>query len=150
MPTYFLRCVPPSFTGRAEEIKTIVNLLTEGERVVNIIGAGGQGKTALVLKAASILQHNWAAPELFPHGIVHLNFYEYPDISRALTPFVNVFTAQQGNKIDLLEGILAERSFLFVMDGTENISDVDDLRQLLDKMKKSRACLLYTSDAADE
>ena len=136
-PTYFIRRPPPFFTGRGDEVETIVSLITQGERVVNVIGVGGQGKTALMLKCASVMATHRAIQELFPHGFVHLDFYEFPEIGRALNPFIRRFADPKGDKLELLERILKDRTFLFLLDGTENISNTDALEELLDKIGNS-------------
>ena len=81
----------PFFIGRKDQINAIMSFLAKGANVASIIGASGQGKTVLMLKIVSEMQTSGELQDLFPHGVVHLDFYENPGIQKVLTPLVHQY-----------------------------------------------------------
>lgn len=106
-----------SFVGREAEVREVVELLTH-KRLVNLLGAGGTGKTRLALQVAE------SSLESFPGGVWWLELDRIQDGSRVWPELAELLrvTAQPGQSaLDALGAHLAGSASLIVLDNCEHV-----------------------------
>lgn len=143
VPTNFPRQIT-SFIGREAE-KMAVKQLLASDQLVTLVGAGGSGKTRLALQAAD------EAREEFPDGVWFVELASLSDSSqvpRACASAIGLREEQGRSALQTLEGFLASKRLLLMLDNCEHLSDgCEELAANL-----LRACsairLLATSRAA--
>ncbi len=118
------------FTGRDEELKTLLPLLQPG-RVVTLCGPGGMGKTALAAQAAWTLAPDKEVPARFPDGLIFCSFYGQEDVSLAFAHIVRSYDEeQQDTSPDAARRLLANKQALLILDGAEEASDLPAVLRL--------------------
>lgn len=126
----------PHFTGRAEELRTVVSALSRGggHRLCAIYGMGGSGKTALAVRAAGALARS------FPDGTVFLDLHGYTEQHEPLTAGEvldrvlrrmrvdgAMIPADDGERAAFFRDLLHQRRMLFVLDNARDTSQVTPL-----------------------
>ncbi len=112
----------PHFTGREEEVTELIEMLAEGQ-VVTIWGLGGMGKTALAGEVVNHLPDN-----RFPDGVIFFSFYHQPDIQLAYHHIIKLYDPNSTSFTqDEVRQVLGNKKALIVLDGTEKVSDLQDL-----------------------
>lgn len=114
--------VPPTHLfGREADIAAVTGLLSDGARLVTLVGAGGVGKTRLAAAVASAL-----APE-FPDGVVLISLAPLadagdlvPTIGRALSLSVPD-DPESSAALDAVAAHLGESRTLLVLDNFEHL-----------------------------
>ena len=120
-----------SFIGREHEIASVAALLGTN-RMVTLLGTGGCGKTRLSLQVAAL------AVDEFPDGIwfVELAPIDDPELIAATVATAMSLREQPGRPlVETLEGALARRAALLVLDNCEHVVDAaaDLASQLLSR-----------------
>lgn len=125
------------FTGRADELSQLDRMLAEpsgSARITAVVGGGGVGKTALVIR--------WAhrVVDLFPDGQLFLDLRGYgPDrpmppaealatMLRSLAVDASAIPSDPRERASLFRTVIAHRRMLIVLD---NAHDADQVRPLL-------------------
>ncbi|MFI0942123.1 ATP-binding protein [Streptomyces sp. NPDC021020] len=108
------------FVGRAADVEQVTAALRGAERLVTVTGAGGVGKTRLVLRAAAALQ------DRFPDGVflAELAALPAPDLLElTLAEALRLPDhTSRGPRAALAEH-LADREVLLVLDGFDRLAD---------------------------
>jgi hypothetical protein len=115
------------FIGRKKELKEIISYIYDSRpqyQIVSIIGAGGTGKTATLLKALNIIKDS----EENPFDYIVWTSLKTQKLSRGEFKKIN-------NVITTLEGIVAQSKYVL------NLEDENYL-ELLNKMKKHKMLLI--------
>jgi len=130
-----------SFVGREQEIAQLKDLLTTN-RLVTLTGAGGAGKTRLVIEVASGL------PDAFADGVwlVELAALADPQLVPEAVAEVLEVKEQPGKSLtETVCGYLASRHLLLVLDNAEHL--LDACVQFADQAlrRSTRLTILVTS-----
>jgi predicted ATPase/DNA-binding SARP family transcriptional activator len=112
---------PTPFLGRSRELAEVIALLQrEDTRLFTLTGAGGSGKTRLALRAAE------SSVSEYPDGVWFVGFADITD-PELIAPTI-CHALEIGEQIDLtsmqrLEGWLADRRLLLVLDNLEQLAE---------------------------
>ncbi|MGW6460432.1 ATP-binding protein, partial [Streptomyces sp. NPDC055078] len=107
------------FVGRVDELAELTRLL-DGSRLVTVAGVGGVGKSRLAVHGASALQNRYADGV----GLVTLSGVCDPDlVDHTLAEVLGITDQTSRPPRDVLLEHLAERRFLLVLDGFEQVVD---------------------------
>ncbi len=117
--------LPPqltSFVGREQEIQAICALLTNPHcRLVNIIGAGGIGKTRLALATAERLLQKYA-DGIFFVSLTDLNQADY--IPGTIAESLHLLTPRGKEDLDRrLMDFLSSKKIMLILDNFEHLPD---------------------------
>ena len=131
----------PYFYGRQAELSTLYRwTVTERCRVVTILGAGGQGKTALIVRFIRTLtempNHQATTPPSAPPAferIIWRSLLTAPPLADILQDWLQQLSNQQvvslprtlDQQFTLLHEYLGQRRFLLVLDNVESILQDD-------------------------
>jgi predicted ATPase len=122
-----------SFVGRAREQEELVDLLSNGKRLVTLTGPGGSGKTRLAVETATELIPAFAA------GVFWVELAPLRDPALVVETIAQVLGAKDGP----VEHV-GEREMLLLLDNFEQVIDAaTELGPLLERCPKLR--LLVTS-----
>jgi predicted ATPase/class 3 adenylate cyclase len=122
-----------SFVGRAREQEELVDLLSDGKRLVTLTGPGGSGKTRLAVEAATELIPAFAA------GVFWVELAPLRDPALVTETIAQVLGAKDG----LVEHV-GEREMLLLLDNFEQVIEAaTELGPVLERCPKLR--LLVTS-----
>jgi predicted ATPase/class 3 adenylate cyclase len=120
------------FLGRHRELREVVELLASDDaRLVTLTGAGGSGKTRLLLQAAAEVS------ERFPHGVFWVPLAPLRDASGLELTFAQALEVRERPGVAIADSVLAAlvgKRALVVVDNCEHlIAGVAELvRQLVD------------------
>jgi len=137
------------FVGRTREVGQLTQLLTKGEtRLVTLHGAGGNGKTRLAIRAASVLVEAGAGQ--FPDGIwfVSLVTLSSPD---AIPQFIartlgHSFLDREMEPIRQLTNYLQKRRLLLILDNFEHLITTEGIKIITEMITQAlHVKLLVTS-----
>jgi predicted ATPase/class 3 adenylate cyclase len=121
-----------AFLGRDRELQEVVELLaSDHARLVTLTGAGGSGKTRLLLQAAAEVS------EKFPHGVFWVPLAPLRDESGLEVTFAQALEVRERPGVPIADSVLAAlvgKRALVVVDNCEHlIAGVADLvRHLVD------------------
>ena len=122
-----------SFVGRAKERTELVDLLSNGKRLVTLTGSGGSGKTRLAVETATELI------PVFPAGVFWVELAPLRDPTLVTETIAQVLGAKDG----LVEHV-GEREMLLLLDNFEQlVYAATEIGPLLEGCPKLR--LLVTS-----
>jgi predicted ATPase/class 3 adenylate cyclase len=107
---------PTALVGRLRELEQISGLLRDGARVVTLTGPGGTGKTRLALQAAAEVLDEFADGVFF----VPLATTSDPEL---VLPAVSQALGVATTGYQTLEGYLADKQLLLVLDNLEQIAE---------------------------
>jgi predicted ATPase len=107
---------PSPLIGRETEVRELRELLGDGARLVTLTGPGGSGKTRLALQAAAELLERCADGVYF----VGLGSIVDPEL---VLPSVAQALGLPASGFQTLEGFLADKDLLLVLDNFEQILD---------------------------
>jgi predicted ATPase/class 3 adenylate cyclase len=107
---------PTALVGRHQELEEVAALLRDGTRVVTLTGPGGTGKTRLALQAAAELLEDFA------EGVFFVPLATVTDPALVL-PAVSQTLGVTTTGIQTLEGYLADKELLLVLDNLEQIAE---------------------------
>ena len=160
-PRSDVSALPPvegTFQGRVNDLITLGTDLTGDQcpRIITILGSGGQGKTALALKAAERFAFAWSG------GVWATTLEQLPDRTAfviALAQFLQIETQDTLDITNVERMVLArlnERRTLLILDNAETLVEAVeaqddkalDLVAFLKKLLGTSACLLVTSRVA--
>jgi predicted ATPase/transcriptional regulator with XRE-family HTH domain len=114
---------PTSFVGRSDEIVDVLELV-QGHRLVTITGAGGVGKTRLVVQVAQQICRHWEDGASF----VDLASVRDPALVPAKIASALDATLGDGDVVRQLAGHLRSRHVLLILDNCEHmLSTVADI-----------------------
>lgn len=128
-----VRAPPPApldvTLGREDDVAAIVQLLTHGNRLVTLTGAGGIGKSRLGVEVAVAMR------DAFPDGAVYVPLASLTDPSLVLPTIAERVGAHADRREDVpdaLTAVLAQRPTLVLLDNFEHVTDAaPDLAALL-------------------
>jgi hypothetical protein len=106
-----------SFGGRERELAEVARLLA-AQRLVALTGVGGTGKTRLAVEAAAGLG------DAFPDGMVFVDLAPLRDpdlVVATIGQALGRWDAGPRPLLDTLQGVLAERALLLVLDNFEQL-----------------------------
>jgi predicted ATPase/class 3 adenylate cyclase len=109
-----LQAQPTPLIGRTRELEEITELVRTGGRIVTLTGPGGAGKTRLALQAAADLLDEFRDGVFF----IPLAGVTDPDL---VVPAVAQTLGVTSAGIQTLEGYLADKELLLVLDNLEQI-----------------------------
>jgi hypothetical protein len=113
------------FIGREKELEDLLRDLQPG-RAITICGPDGMGKTALASEVIWRLAPSNDSPEYFPDGIIYYTFYHQPKASIAMEAIARAYGEDpRPTPTDAARRVLAGRSALIVLDGTEAADDLE-------------------------
>ena len=149
------------FTGRAQELGRVMAALRESEkcRLVALYGLGGIGKTALAREAADLVlqegrfqQVVWisAKSERFEGvekiPVSGLTFESVLDtIARQCHLSHLVPQSSPDDRLQSIQGVLATRPVMVVLDNLETAGDYETLVSRMDELVRGRSKVLLTS-----
>ena len=113
------------FLGREHELAELVELLTDGTRLLTLTGPGGTGKTRLAMQAAA------EASDRFPDGVFWVALAPLRDpglVATALAEAIEVGDVPGGRLEETLVRSLAARRTLLLLDNCEHV--VDEVAEL--------------------
>jgi DNA-binding SARP family transcriptional activator len=114
--------------GRDEAIRSTVQQLRDGARLLNLVGVGGVGKTQLAIRIAHEAQHTYAQGACFIPLAEARTGELYTAIARAL----GLKLLREEEPKATVHRLLAHNDLLLVLDNFEHMaSDAGDLAQLL-------------------
>jgi len=122
-----------SFVGREQELKELIVLLQDGDRIVTMTGPGGTGKTRLSIEAASEL-----VPE-FLNGVFWVGLAPLRDPELVVPAIAQTLGAKDG----LAEHIGAKQMLLVIDNFEQVISAAAELKPLVEACPNLR--MLVTS-----
>jgi WD40 repeat protein/transcriptional regulator with XRE-family HTH domain len=150
----------PSFYGREEELATLLRwLLEEGCRLVSVLGLGGIGKSALVVRAMGALASHFQV-------VLFRSLRDAPDCSTVLSSCLQVLCPEAlvrqpqdlSARLSLLLAQVRSRRVLLVLDNLESLLQTGEARgqlrpgyedygRLLERVAQTAhgSCLLLTS-----
>jgi predicted ATPase/class 3 adenylate cyclase len=102
--------------GRAEELTELERLLTEGVRLLTLVGTGGAGKTRLSLELAR------RKPDLYPDGVYFVELAATLDAA-AVDSEIAAAIGLLDTSFEALQRYLRSKRLLIVADNLEQIPD---------------------------
>jgi predicted ATPase/DNA-binding SARP family transcriptional activator len=124
-----------SFVGREEELARLATLPQDETRLVTVVGAGGSGKSRLVLAAA------WGLRPSFPEGVwwVELAGIQAGDdparqratVASAVAAAVGITLEGRRPPLDELAATLRDRTTLLVLDNCEHLPEAGTVARIL-------------------
>ncbi|MEU4198208.1 BTAD domain-containing putative transcriptional regulator [Kribbella sp. NPDC026611] len=150
-----LRAPLTSFVGRREDVAELTRLLSNGTRLVTMVGPGGAGKTRLATETGRTLVDQsgdgiWFvelaplgdAADVAPAVLSTLGASEYVDLPATLTP-KHIPTSRAAT--ERLVEVIADRPILLVLDNCEHL--IQEVAGLVDSLLAScpRLRVLTTS-----
>jgi hypothetical protein len=150
------------FTGRTEELERVMQALREAEkhRLIALYGLGGIGKTALAREAADLsLQEGrfqqvvWisAKTEKFEGvgvekiPVSDLTFDRLLDDVARQCHLPDLVKQSPGERVQSIQGLLAARPVMIVLDNVETVRDYESLVSQVDELLRGQSKLLLTS-----
>ncbi|WP_460661110.1 AfsR/SARP family transcriptional regulator [Kribbella swartbergensis] len=143
MPRHNLRAPLTSFVGRREDVAELARLLSDGTRLVTMVGPGGAGKTRLATETGRALVDQsgdgiWFvelaplgdAADVAPTVLSALGASEYvDDLRTSLAP--KHFPTSRAATARLVE-VIADRRILLVLDNCEHL--IQEVAGLVDSL----------------
>jgi predicted ATPase/DNA-binding SARP family transcriptional activator len=105
---------PTPFVGRASEIAEVRELLSDGHRVLTLVGPGGVGKTRLAVEAADGLGARFA------DGAFFVSLADVRDAAAIRPAIAETLDVRAGESLD---AFLRARELLLVLDNFEQLVD---------------------------
>ncbi|MEM7246331.1 MAG: tetratricopeptide repeat protein [Acidobacteriota bacterium] len=106
------------FVGRTEELAQLEGLLSDGARLISLLGPGGAGKTRLAT------HHAWQNRESFAGGAWFCDLSEVSDLTGLCLALARILDVplRGGDHVEQLGHVIASRgSCLFVLDNFEQL-----------------------------
>src|SRR5262249_39630812 len=121
--------LPTPLIGREQDVEEVCALLKRPEvRLVNLLGAGGVGKTSLALRVAQVMQPD------FPEGGCFISLASVTDSALVLSTCAKELGLEESTSVSLIEQLkatLQDMQFLLVLDNFEQVrwaaGDIVDL-----------------------
>ncbi|MEL6349932.1 MAG: tetratricopeptide repeat protein, partial [Myxococcota bacterium] len=109
------------FLGRDKELNTLQRQLTEGHRLITILGAGGVGKSRLSVELGRRLL---GGPDEWPGGIWFIELAEIRAVHGIITAVAGALGIKLGTdpEAQLLRALVARPKTLLILDNFEQIS----------------------------
>lgn len=109
-----------AFIGRQEESEALERALTDGARIVTLVGPGGMGKTRLAV------HHAWRRLDAWPGGVWYCDLTDAHDLDGIVAAVAGSLTVQlgRGNPVAQLGHAMAARGrCLVLLDNFEQVVD---------------------------
>ena len=135
-PRHNLPILLTSFVGRKHEVDEILRQVRLPHcRLLTLIGAGGTGKTRLVLQAAEALTAALEDPPIFPDGIWFIELAGLVDSAQILQLLARVLDLRETlgrTQLDAVRDFIRSRRLLLIFDNCEHVIGViADIAQTL-------------------
>jgi predicted ATPase/transcriptional regulator with XRE-family HTH domain/Tfp pilus assembly protein PilF len=129
IPSWKIPPLPTPLIGRDQDVEEVCALLKRPDvRLVNLLGAGGVGKTSLALRVAQVMQPD------FPEGGCFISLASVTDPALVLSTCAKELGLEESMSVSLIEQLkttLQDMQFLLVLDNFEQVrwavGDVADL-----------------------
>lgn len=130
--THNLPSKPDAFVGRNQDVRQVLKILKEGNRLVTITGEPGIGKTAVAKAVIHYLKDR--DEELIRNGVSFLNIVNCPSLPQLIHTFVSTVEEGTGNQIinkaekkDTMQMFKEMLKFLSKLDMLIVIDNAEDL-----------------------